>query len=458
MTAVVSRQSTATGLDDGGRLRYAVLGGGAAGLTAAWRLARAGQQVTLYERASRPGGLAAGFRVGDAWLETFYHHIFKTDRRIIRLIEELGLGDRLIWGSPPTTVLRGGREHRLDSPLALLRFSPLSPVERLRMAAVLTYLKLERSPARLEGRTAARWLRRWMGGRPYEVVWRPLLEGKFGALAEQITAPWFWARVHDRTTALGYVRGGFQQVYDRLAAGIGAAGGELLFDTEVTGITSSADGGLRVRTGEGERRFDRVISCLPTRITCRLTPELPDAYRARYDWGQSYGAHCLILALDRPLTRSYWLNVNDPGYPFMVLVEHTNFLPPADYGGRRLVYLGNYRPMEDPIYAKDTETLIAENLPHLARINPAIRREWITEAWTFAAPYAQPIVTVDYRAHIPPFATPLPGLYLANMFQVYPHDRGQNYSIELAERLTAGLLASGATMPARGRSAMSARG
>ncbi|MDQ3702598.1 MAG: NAD(P)/FAD-dependent oxidoreductase [Chloroflexota bacterium] len=421
-------------------MRYAVLGGGAAGLTLAWRLVQAGQSVTLFERLPLPGGLAAGFPVGDAWLERFYHHIFKTDRTIIRLIEELGLGDRLLWGTPKSQVLTGGAEHQLDSPTALLRFTPLSVSDRLRMAVALAYLKLERSPDRLEGQTAARWLQRWMGRGPYETVWRPLLKGKFGAMADQIAAPWFWARVHDRTTALGYVRGGFQLVYQRLAEGIAAAGGTLRFDTEVTGIGTAAGGGLFVAVGESRERFDRVISCLPTRVTCRLTPELPATYRERYDWGEAYGAHCLILALDRPLTGSYWLNINDPGYPFMVLVEHTNYLPAADYGGRHLVYLGTYRPMDDPIYTKNAETLTGEYLPHLARINRRIERSWIMDAWSFSAAYAQPIVTVDYRRHIPPARTPLPGLFLATMFQVYPHDRGQNYSIALAERLAHRLL------------------
>jgi protoporphyrinogen oxidase len=119
----------------------------------------------------------------------------------------------------------------------------------------------------------------------------------------------------------------------------------------------------------------------------------------------------------------------------MALVEHTNYLPASDYGGRHLIYLGNYRPMDDPLLRKTTEQAMAEFLPHLARINPAFDRAWVTEAWSFAAPYAQPIVTVDYREHIPPFDTPVPDLYLANMFQVYPQDRGQSYSIALANRL-----------------------
>lgn len=421
-------------------VRYAVLGGGAAGLTLAWRLARAGEAVTLYERADRPGGLAAGFRVGDAWLEKFYHHIFRSDRTIIRLVDELGLKRRLTWSTPVSAVLTGGGQWRLDSASSLLRFAPLSPLERLRMAAAVTYLKLEPRPERLEGETAARWIRRWMGSGPYRTVWRPLLEGKFGGMADEIAAPWFWARVHDRTTSLGYLRGGFQHVYDGLAESIRSAGGTLRFDTEVTEVSPSSEGGLCVAAGGERRPFDRVISCLPTRVTCRIAPELPDWYQRRYDRGNAYGAHCLILALDRPLTESYWLNISDPDYPFMVLVEHTNFLPASDYGGRHLIYLGNYRPMDDPIYGKSVETLIAEYLPHLARVNPDIRPGWITDSWVFSAPVAQPVVTVDYRQHIPPARTPLPGLFLANMFQVYPHDRGQNYSIELAERLARRLL------------------
>jgi protoporphyrinogen oxidase len=146
-----------------------------------------------------------------------------------------------------------------------------------------------------------------------------------------------------------------------------------------------------------------------------------------------------VLALDRPLTASYWMNLNDPGFPFMALVEHTNFMASADYGGRRLVYLGSYRPMGDPVMALPTAAVVELYAAALARINPDFERDWITGAWSFAAPFAQPIVTTDYRDHIPPFETPIPGLWIGSMFQVYPHDRGQNYSIDLANRLAARL-------------------
>ena len=413
----------------------AILGAGALGLTAAHRLAQRGERVTVIEREPLPGGLAAGFEVTPGvWLEKFYHHIFRSDTHAIGLIRELGLEERLEWHTPITATLRDGRVYQLDSPASLLRFSPLPAADQVRMGAVLATLKAMPNPRLLEGQTAAGWLRHTMGARAYAVVWEPLLRGKFGEAAEEIAMPWFWARVHDRSQQLGYLRGGFQQLYDRLAEAVRRDGSEVRLGTSVSHVRTDGDAML-VETDAGAERFDRVVSTFAPRLTARLVPELPQPWRDRHEWGRAYGAHCVVLALDRPLTSVYWLNVNDPGYPFMALVEHTNYLPAADYGGRHLVYLGNYRPMDDPLMSASREVVLDEFLPHLSRLNAAFELSWLTDAWVFAAPFAQPIVTVDYRDHIPPFTTPIPQLWTASMFQVYPHDRGQNYSIALAERL-----------------------
>jgi len=437
--------------DSSGRMQYAILGGGALGLMTAYRLLQAGHSVMVFEQEEIAGGLAAGFRVGDdgeAWLEKFYHHLFRTDKVAIDTIKELGLGERLTWSAPRTVTLTGGRIFRLDSPTSLLRFPPLRIHERLRVAAVLGMLKLSRGvglprPFRLlslpfasfEGKTAVPWLRRLMGQRAFDILFGPLFEGKFGALADQIALPWFWARIHDRTTSLGYLRGGFQLLYERLVERISELGGKVLLGTRVESVEQTSDERWRVQTSQGTWDVDLVISTLPTRLTCRLIPALPEAYRQQYEWGQAYGAQCLILALDRPLTDSYWVNICDPGYPFTGLFEHTNFRPAAEYGGRHLVYLGNYRSMSDPLFKMSKEDILNEFVPHLQRIRPGFDLAWVKESWLFQAPFAQPIVTTDYREHIPPLRTPLKGLWMANMFMIYPHDRGQNYSFALANRL-----------------------
>ena len=425
---------------------WGVLGAGALGLTVALRLAQRGEPVTVLEREPAAGGLAAGFPfpgMPNTYLEKFYHHLFRSDRDAIALIDELGLGARLVWPRPTTACLVHGRAWPLDSARRVLGFGPLSPLDRLRLGAAIAYLKLERQHQRLEGRTAAPWIRRTMGRRVYDLVWGPQLVSKFGAYAQQIALSWFWARVHFRSQSLGYVRGGFQHVYAALVREIERHGGRVLLGHEVRAIEKRPDGTFRIesRPTAGTaapitHRFGGVVSTLPTRVTLRLTPQLPAAFARQFDWGQAYGAHCVILALDRPfMPPVYWLSVNDPGYPFLAAVEHTNYVDPADYGGRRLLYLGNYLPMEHPLFAQDDAETLAQFYPYLKQINPDFEPRWIQEQWVWKAPFAQPIVTTDFVQHIPPHETPLPGLYLANMFQVYPQDRGQNYSIRMANRL-----------------------
>ena len=421
-------------------MRIGVLGAGAMGLTAAYRLANAGHDVVVFEKQELLGGLAAGFPIGQASLERFYHHLFQSDRTIVGLIDELGLSDRMIWAKPNTSMLVGGKAWELNSPATVLKFAPLPFVDRIRLGAAIAYLKINRDHHQFEHTTALKWIRRFMGKRVSEVVWEPQLRSKFDFYHERVSMAWFWARIFCRTPQLGYMRGGFQQFYESLGSRIRERGGDIRLSTEVTSIASDATG-VVIGTDRGEERFDQVMCTLPTRLFARLSKGLPSDWLAEYDWGDWLGAHCVILALDRPLTDVYWLSINDPGYPYMALVEHTNFAPMADYDGLHPIYLGNYLPMSSERYTQSDESIVADYLPSLKRINPSFDPSWIKKSWVFKAPFAQPVVTQDYPRHIPPHTTPLPNVFLANMFQVYPQDRGQNYSVKMAEEVVKTMLA-----------------
>ncbi|MBV9543951.1 MAG: FAD-dependent oxidoreductase [Chloroflexi bacterium] len=422
-----------------------VLGGGALGLAAALRLAQAGQQVTVIEREPQLGGLAAGFGVGPSALEKFYHHIFRTDTTIIGFVRELGLADKLLWCQPNTSTLANGRIVSLGTIPDLLRLPLLSPPDRLRFLAGMALLKAIPNERVFVGQTAAAWMPRLMGRRVYDVMWEPVLRGKFGARANDIAMSWLWSRVHERSLRLGYIRGGFQQMYDALGDRIAALGGRVLTGTAATSITS--DRAITVMTDGGESfRFDQLLVTLPTRLFMRLAPSLPSDYVARYQGPEHYGAHVLILGLDRTLIPNvYWLNINDRDLPFLALVEHTNFLPVGDYGGLHLIYLGNYLPMDDPRFSQAEPEVLDSYVVALRRIRPEFDASWIKQHWLFRAPYAQPIVTTNYLEQLPPHETPLPRVYLANMAHVYPQDRGQNYSMRLGERMARLMLANAAT-------------
>ena len=416
-------------------MRYGVLGGGVLGLTVGLRLAEAGNEVTVFERAAVPGGLASSFEVAPGlWLERFYHHLFASDHHAIRLINELGLGERLEWHRPVTTVFVDGRVIPLDSPTSVLKFDPLSIPSRLHLAAGLAVLRLLPSPSLLGDRTTGQLLPTLMGSAAHAKVWRPLLRGKFGAAGEDVAMAWMWARIHSRTPKLGYLRGGFHQLYVALADAVTRAGGAISYDSDVRRVCRMGPEMIVEKSDGTATAFDRVVSTLPAVVTARLA-ELPETYLERHRPPDSLGAHCLVLEVDRPLTDVYWVGINDETMPFLALVEHTNMLAPSDYGGRHLVYLGNYRPMDDPVFKTAPDELLETWAPAIRRIRPDFSTAWVRNAWGFAAPFAQPIVRKGYAKTIPGFRTPLDGLYLATMFQVYPHDRGQNYSIALAERL-----------------------
>lgn len=422
-------------------MRYGVIGAGILGMTAALRLLERGHEVTILEAGEGVGGLAGSFEVEPGiWLEKFYHHIFRSDRHIMALIEEVGLGPKLRWHQPLTTMLSGGKIAPFDTPAAVLRFAGLPFVDRIRLGAGVALLKAMPTSGPLEDVSAGRWLTRVMGRNAYRIVWEPLLRGKFGAAADDVSMAWLWARIHDRTRQLGYIEGGFHQLYSRLEDQIVERGGRLVTGFRAASIEPDA-ATFTVRAADGRSEtFDRLVSTLPAHLTLAITrderlaagppPSRPPA---------ALGAHCLILDLDRPLTGTYWIGVADPGFPFLAVVEHTAMLSPAAYGGRHLVYFGNYVPHDDRLFEETADETLARYTPGIRRLNPAFDRSWVRECWSFGARFAQPIVTPGFRTRIPPFETPVPNLFIASMFQVFPHDRGQNYSIELAERLVARL-------------------
>ncbi len=132
---------------------------------------------------------------------------------------------------------------------------------------------------------------------------------------------------------------------------------------------------------------------------------------------------------------TYWLNIGSKHFPFLAIVEHTNFMDKKYYNNEHIVYVGNYLPLEHPYYKKDAVDLIREFYPYLKTINPEFDRKWINRAYLFKAPFAQPVIPLNYSKIIPSLETPIQGLYLANIQQVYPWDRGTNYAVELGEKV-----------------------
>lgn len=409
--------------------KVVVVGAGATGLVAAWRLLQSGADVTILEKADKIGGLAGSTVIGNEPLELFYHHIFESDTAMIELIQELGLGHKLHFYPANNGIYYNGRLYDFSTPRDILTFPPLGLVDRVRFAAVSAFLKGLTQWESLQDKRALNWMQRWAGKRATEVIWEPLLRGKFGDRADEISMAWLWARIHYRTFKLGYLNGGFWQVYDALAADIKKRGGKIVLGVGVERITSD-DQGVEVICDDGIRlQAHTALVTVATSLFNRMV-DLPEQVAHAH-----LGATCFTLELKQSLIPYYWLNINNTDFPFLAVVEHTRMVDTTLYGGKTVVYVGNYVPHNDWRFTTDPEELLNKYIPYLKKLNPAFNKKWIT-AWHFAkAPFAQPLVTTDYRASIPAHQTSLSHVYLANMGQIYPQDRGQNYAIDAANKL-----------------------
>lgn len=424
----------------------AIIGTGFAGLSAALDLARAGHPVTLLDAMGQPGGLAAGYREA-AWdwtLEHYYHHWFTSDSEILKLAREIGAEGQVITRRPVTAQFWGGRAYALDGVGPVLRFPGMPPADRVRMGLCIAWLKLTSNWRALETTPARDWLRRWMGEPAYQAIWQPLLMGKFGDRYGDIPMSWLWARLHSRTPKLMYFEGGFQAFADRLAEAVAASGATIRYATPVREVRPSTGGRLTVVTDGAAEDFDRVICTTGPQLLARIAPSLPADYLAGLAGLPYLGAAVLALALDRPLMdKVYWLSLDKREFPFLACVEHTNFIDRSHYGGDHLVYLGDYVEIDHPALSMTEAELLDAWLPALGRINPRFERAWVKRSWLSRTSYAQPVAPLGFSAHIPPLATPLSGLYLASMSQVYPWDRGTNYAVEIGRRAARMVMESG---------------
>ncbi len=404
-------------------MKVAIVGGGIAGLTAGYRLSQAGHQVLIFEKENYLGGLTSGFKEKNwQWnLERFFHHLFASDQATKNLIKELGLAKKLFYTRPKTSIFKNDQISQFDSPLSVLQFPHLSWLEKSRVGLVTFYLKSASNWRQFEKTTAENWLTKAYGQKTYQLLWQPLIEGKFGQDAPKISMAWFWARIKKRSSKLGYLEGGFQILIDKLAEKIKENQGKILLSYQVKNID------------ELSRQFQRVIMTAPTPEFLKMKPG-PTGYQKQLSRLKFLGALNLILVLkEKFLTDgTYWLNINEKGYPFVAVVEHTNFVDPKYYGGKHLLYVGGYYPQNHRFFKMNQEEVFKELLPYLEKINPKLSTLHYT---LYTSLYAQPIIPINYSKIMPKMKTPMANLYLTNQSLIYPWDRGINYAIELGEEL-----------------------
>ncbi len=421
-------------------MKIGIVGGGIAGLTAAYRLGKAGHSVTVIEKDNFLGGLASSIDFSGAKLDRIYRHIFKSDLYFTGLIKELGLERDFTWIESKMGWFDGKKLYPFTTPMHVLRFPPLSFIDRLKLGLMTVYLARVNKWKKYEKITAKDWIIKYVGREVYDKVWGALLSQKFGKRADEIAMTWLYGRIHARIASrvskemLGYLNGSFQVFIDRLGQEIKKNSGTIMTGTAAVKVLAEGGKATGIKTGKGEFKFDKVIVTAAPQILKKLA-DFPAEYAARFDRLDYYGSIVLVMSMKKGITPYYWLNMAAADSPFVAVIEHTNFIDKSVYSGNHIAYLGKYLPVEDGLYKMPDAGIKDVFFSYMKKAFPGFDEKDIIEWKVTREPYSQPVVTLNFSEVKPDYATPVPGLYSANMSQIYPEDRGMNFAVMLGNEV-----------------------
>ena len=416
-----------------------IVGAGFTGLAAALDLAKAGRKVLVLERDSAPGGLASTFEFHDGVrIEKFYHHWFNNDEFVPQLVNELGLSSKMLTLPSRTGMYFNGKQWRLSTPWDLIRFKPLSLLSRLRLGLLVFRVRQIKDWRSIEHLSIREWLEPLCGKEAFRVVWEPLIRAKFSIYADQVSAVWFWKKLVLRGSTrdskggeqLAYFKGGFGKLAHAMEEAICSHGGEIRYGERITDLRSNNQqiSGLTSSSGEFAASHYLFTTAFPV-IADIFQDHVDTTTLERWRRINYLGNMCLVLELDRSLSDTYWLNVNDPGFPFVGVIEHTNFDLPDNYNHKRVVYLSRYLPTDDPLWDFADTDYLEFAIGHIKRMFPAFDASWILDYRVWRAEYAQPITERGYSEYVPGHETPFENASISTMAHIYPEDRGTNYAI-----------------------------
>jgi protoporphyrinogen oxidase len=261
---------------------------------------------------------------------------------------------------------------------------------------------------------------------------------------------WIWNKLKLRGSSrnkkggesLVYFGGGFGALTDGIRRALESMGVTVALQTGVKKILIENGRAVGVETERGIHRADTVLATVPLPLFMQMTPELPTDFRTQCEQIRFLGNSCLVLRLSRSLSSTYWLNVADPSFPFVGIIEHTNLDPKENYNGDHIVYLSKYLPTSEKLFSFTPDEMLEYCVPFIQRIFPQFDRSWILSHHVWKAHYSQPVITKQYSALIPSLKTPIEDLWLCTMAQIYPEDRGTNYAVRYGRRVAKEMLAS----------------
>lgn len=428
-------------------MNIAVIGGGIAGMSTAYYINKfiPNARVDIYEKGNDIGGLAGVMKVGDALVEKYYHHLFTHDKFYLDLAEELGLTNELIWKESKVGFYHSGTHYRFTTPMDLLRFKPLSFANRIKFGLSSLFISRYNDIDKLESMTTEEFMVKYVGKQGWEVIWKPMLRIKFGENYNKIPAVWIWERIVQRFKSrssggkkelLGYMKGSFQTFNQKLLNTLVERNVSVHLDSTIDEIVIDNNRCTGIIVNNNFVKYDYVVCTAALPVFVKLCKNAPESYLAPLRSVEYDCALVALMTLSKPVGDMYWLNIADNEIPFGGLIEHTNFIGSENYEGKTLLYFSKYLNVNDPLMRTKDEEIKQSYTKYLKKIYHGFDEKTIESFIVSRDRYAQPIWPMKYSKIKPNYKTPIEGLFLSNTSQIYPNDRGMNFSVKLGKEVS----------------------
>ena len=395
-------------------------------MTLALRLSQAGFDITLFEASPKLGGLLGSMKIGDYTWDRFYHVILMSDTNTLSLLDELGLKDKVQWGTTKTGFYTDGKLYSMSNAIEFLTFPPLGLVDKLRLGASIFYASRIKDWERLEEVTVSDWLIKLSGKRTFEKVWLPLLKSKLGENYKITNAAFIWATIARMYAArkaglkqemFGYVAEGYSTVLGKCEEALKKQGVKLAVGTAIRSVKNGK--GVEVRTDAETVGFDSVILTGPCGQTAQISPELSEMERARLRSVTYQGVICAAYLLKRPLGGYYITNITEKWVPFTAVIEMTAIVDKENFAGQSLVYLPLYLDKSNPLWGQSDERVNQVFFPALQRMYPALSQDDVVASTVCRAEDVMPVTTLNYSKDLlPPTQTSVKNVFIVNSAQI----------------------------------------
>jgi len=410
------------------------------GLACALKLLKSGHSVDIFEADDRVGGMTAHFDFNGLSIERYYHFICMPDQPMFDVLEELNILNKLHWRTTRMGYFYNGKLYDWGNPIALLKFKPLSLIDRLRYGVHMFYCTKIKDWSGLDSQEASEWIQKWIGQRAYDVLWKKLFLLKFHKFTGNLSASWIWARIRRVGTSrknlfseqMGYLEGGSETLLKAYENMIIENNGVFHLDTKVKKIIIADDKVKGLMKADGEvLQYDQVISTIPLPFVPDMIDDLPEHVSNAYKCIDNIGVVCVIIKLKKQLTKNFWLNINDERLDVPGIIEYSNLRDLNE----SVVYVPFYLPRDNTKFQCADQEFIDEATVIIKTVNPSIQDEDILDIHASRYGYAQPICPPAFKSTLPPMSGIIDGLIIADTSYYYPEDRSISESVNLGKTL-----------------------